>query len=145
MESPSIQRPLDAVVVGAGISGLATAFRLVRAGMRVAVLEASPRPGGALVTREAAGFRFELGPNTVLESDPSLPALIRDCGLGGERLVTAPAARRRWVWHGGRLRALPSGPLAFLFSPLFPPAAKLRLPRDAFVRARPASPAGAGQ
>src|SRR5258708_11939549 len=114
MESPSIQRPLDAVVVGAGISGLAAAFRLVRAGMRVAVLEASPRSGGALVTHEAAGFRFELGPNTVLESDRSLPALIRDCGLGAERVVAAPAAGCRWVWHGGRLRALPSRPLSFL-------------------------------
>jgi oxygen-dependent protoporphyrinogen oxidase len=134
--SSSTARPLDAVVVGAGISGLAAAFRLVRAGMRVAVLEASPRPGGALVTHEAAGFRFELGPNTVLESDPSLPALIRDCGLDGERLVAAPAARRRWVWHDGRLRALPSGPLAFLLSPLFPPAAKLRLLREPWVPAR---------
>jgi oxygen-dependent protoporphyrinogen oxidase len=133
--SSSTERPLDVVVVGAGISGLAAAFRLVRAGLRVAVLEASPRPGGALVTQEAAGFRFELGPNTVLESDPSLPALIRDCGLDGERLVAAPASRRRWVWHDGRLRALPSGPLAFLVSPLFPPAAKLRLLREPFVRA----------
>jgi len=133
VETSSTARPLDAVVVGAGISGLAAAFRLVRAGMRVAVLEASPRPGGALVTHEAAGFRFELGPNTVLESDPSLPALIRDCGLDGERLAAAPAARRRWVWHAGRLRALPSGPLAFLLSPLFPPAAKLRLLREPWV------------
>jgi protoporphyrinogen/coproporphyrinogen III oxidase len=141
--SPSTARPLDAVVVGAGISGLAAAFRLMRAGMRVAVLEASPRPGGALVTADAAGFRFELGPNTVLESDPSLPALIRDCGLDGERVVAAPAARRRWVWHGGRLRTLPAGPLSFLLSPLFPPAAKLRLLREPFVRAPPVPPPGA--
>jgi oxygen-dependent protoporphyrinogen oxidase len=140
--SPSTDPPLDAVVVGAGISGLAAAFRLVRAGLRVAVLEALPRPGGALVTHETAGFRFEFGPNTVLESDPSLPALIRDCGLGGERLVAAPAARRRWVWHDGRLRELPAGPLGFLLSPLFPPAAKLRLLREPFVRAPPAPPGG---
>ena len=137
--SSSTERPVDVVVVGAGISGLAAGFRLMRAGMRVVVLEASQRPGGALVSQEAAGFRFELGPNTVLESDPSLPALIRDCGLDGERLVAAPAARRRWVWHGGRLRALPSGPLAFLLSPLFPPAAKLRLLREPWVAPRPSA------
>ncbi len=134
-------RPYDAVVVGAGISGLAAAFRLVRAGLRVAVLEASSRPGGALLTHETKGFRFELGPNTVLESDPSLPALIRDSGLEGERVVAAPAARRRWVWHGGRLRELPGGPRAFLLSPLFPPAAKLRLLREPWVPA----PAVGGQ
>lgn len=145
MVRSSTEGPLDALVVGAGISGLAAAFRLVGAGLRVAVLEASPRPGGVLLTHEAAGFRFELGPNTVLESDPSLPALIRDCGLGGERLVAAPAARRRWVWHDGRLRALPSGPLAFLLSPLFPPAAKLRLLREPLVRAPPPPPGAQGE
>jgi protoporphyrinogen/coproporphyrinogen III oxidase len=144
--SPSTALPLDAVVVGAGISGLAAAFRLRRAGLRVAVLEASSRPGGALLTQEARGFRFELGPNTVLESDPSLPALIRDCGLGGERIVAAPAARRRYVWHGGRLRALPGGPLALLASPLFSPAAKLRLLREPWVPARqPRGGEGGGQ
>jgi oxygen-dependent protoporphyrinogen oxidase len=128
--SPAGARPLDVVVVGAGISGLAAAFRLARGGMRVAVLEASPRPGGALLTREEGGFRFELGPNTVVESDPGLPSLIRDCGLEGERLAAAPEARRRYLWHRGRLVPLPGGPLSFLLSPLFPASAKLRLLRE---------------
>ena len=39
---------LDAVVVGAGISGLAAAFRLARGGLRVAVLVAAERAGGAI-------------------------------------------------------------------------------------------------
>jgi protoporphyrinogen/coproporphyrinogen III oxidase len=128
--APGSAPPLDAVVIGAGISGLAAAFRLARAGMRVAVLEASPRVGGALLTHAEGGFRFELGPNTVLESDPGLPALLRDCGLEGERVAAAPGARRRYLWHRGRLVALPGGPLSFLSSPLFPAAAKLRLLRE---------------
>jgi oxygen-dependent protoporphyrinogen oxidase len=118
------------VVIGAGISGLAAAFRLARSGMRVAVLEASPRVGGALLTHAEGGFRFELGPNTVLESDPGLPTLIRDCGLEGERVAAAPEARRRYLWHRGRLVALPGGPFSLLRSPLFPAAAKLRLLRE---------------
>ena len=129
----------EAVVVGAGISGLSAAFRLARAGLRVAVLEASPRPGGALVTHDEGGFRFELGPNTVVESDPGLPALIEACGLAGERLAPSPAARRRYVWHRGRLRPLPGGPLAFLLSPLFSPGAKLRLLREPWAPPPPAA------
>jgi oxygen-dependent protoporphyrinogen oxidase len=130
--------PLDVVVVGAGISGLAAAFRLARGGLRVTVLEASPRPGGALLTREEAGFRFELGPNTVVENDPALPALIRDCGLEGERLAAAPEARRRYLWHRDRLVPLPGGPLSFLRSPLFPASAKLRLLREPWAPPPPA-------
>ena len=41
---------LDAVVVGAGISGLASAFGLRRGGLRVQVLDTPARPGGVIGT-----------------------------------------------------------------------------------------------
>lgn len=124
---------LDAVVVGAGISGLTTAFRLARGGMRVAVLEAAERVGGAIETAAQGAWRFELGPNTVVESDESVGRLIRDSGLEGERIVAAPAAKRRYLYKGGRLVPLPANLASFFRSPLFPAAAKLRLLREPWV------------
>lgn len=124
---------IDTLIVGAGISGLTTAFHLARGGKRVAVLEASPRVGGSLETRTDGPWRFELGPNTVLESHESVTRLIREAGLDGEKVTAAPAAKRRYLWKGGRLHPLPSGPLGFLLTPLFPVSAKLRLLREPWV------------
>jgi oxygen-dependent protoporphyrinogen oxidase len=118
---------LDTVVVGGGISGLTAAFHLARAGRRVAVLEAAERVGGAIQTYDDGAWRFEMGPNTVLENDESVGRLIRESGLDGGKITAAPSARRRYLYKGGRLVPLPGGPRGLVTTPLFSPAAKLRL------------------
>ncbi|HYX26780.1 MAG TPA: FAD-dependent oxidoreductase, partial [Thermoanaerobaculia bacterium] len=80
---------LDVLVIGAGISGLTTAFRLARGGLRVAVVEAAGRVGGAIQTHVDGPWRFELGPNTVVENHETVGRLIRDAGLDGEKVVAA--------------------------------------------------------
>ena len=135
---------LDAVVVGAGISGLTAAFHLVQAGARVAVLEAANRVGGAVETWRDGGWLFELGPNTVLDNHPAVGALIAAAGLTGERIEATPAAKRRYLWKGDRLVPLPGGPPGLLTTPLFPFAAKLRLLREPWIAPAPAGASEAG-
>jgi oxygen-dependent protoporphyrinogen oxidase len=123
----------DVLVIGGGISGLTTAFHLVRGGRRVVLLEASPRVGGSLETKTDGPWRFELGPNTVLENHETVTRLIRESGLEGEKVTASPSARRRFLWKAGQLHALPSGPVGFLRTPLFPASAKLRLLREPWI------------
>jgi oxygen-dependent protoporphyrinogen oxidase len=123
----------DVLVVGGGISGLTTAFHLVRGGRRVVLLEASPRVGGSIETRIDGPWRFELGPNTVLENHETVTRLIREAGLEGEKVTASPSAKRRFLWKAGQLHALPSGPVGFLKTPLFPASAKLRLLREPWI------------
>ena len=55
-----------AVVIGGGITGLATAALLAREGLAVTVLEKQPETGGRAGSWETGGFRFDTGPSWYL-------------------------------------------------------------------------------
>ncbi len=55
----------SAVVVGAGLGGLAAAVRLAAAGWRVTVCERSDSAGGKMNRWKTGGFRFDTGPSLV--------------------------------------------------------------------------------
>ena len=52
---------LDAIVVGSGSGGLATAVTLAKAGRRVLVLEQHDQAGGSLHTFVEKGYEFDVG------------------------------------------------------------------------------------
>jgi len=132
-------RAVDAVVVGAGISGLATAHLLRRAGLDVAVYERDERAGGSIQTEKRDGFVFEPGPNSVLDTSEALRQVIVDVGLRERVEFAADAAKNRYIVRDGRLQALPLSPPGLIRSRLFSTGTKLRLLREPFVR--PAPPA----
>lgn len=52
-----------AIVVGAGLGGLATALRLVKRGFKVSVIEKYHQAGGRLNQLKKKGFTFDIGPS----------------------------------------------------------------------------------
>ncbi len=60
----------DAIVIGAGLSGLACARLLHRRGRSVQVLEASDRVGGRVRTEQVDGFRLDRGFQVMLTAYP---------------------------------------------------------------------------
>ena len=52
-----------AIVIGAGIGGLATSIRLAKKGYHVSVFEKNDYPGGKLSTFNLGKYRFDAGPS----------------------------------------------------------------------------------
>jgi oxygen-dependent protoporphyrinogen oxidase len=129
MSAPEV----GAIVVGAGIAGLAAALELQDACSEVYLIDAGDRPGGALRTDHVAGFVIERGPNTVQVRGPMREFLGR-CGLEGELLRAEPASRLRFLYRGGRLEPVPLSLGALLRSDLLSRRGKLRLLAEPLVR-----------
>jgi phytoene desaturase len=55
-----------ALVIGAGVGGIAVASRLAKAGYQVTVVEKQATPGGRLALLSRDGFRFDVGPSLFL-------------------------------------------------------------------------------
>ena len=124
---------IDALVVGAGIAGLAAAHTLQGAGAEVLVVDPADRPGGVMRTDHEAGFVYERGPNTALVKAPMLRFLER-LRLSDQMRPATPAARKRFVYRHGRLVQVPGSPWGLARTPLLSAGAKLRLLSEPFRR-----------
>jgi oxygen-dependent protoporphyrinogen oxidase len=121
-------------IIGGGITGLTAAFRLQQKNIPVTLYEASDRVGGVIQSFRHDGYLAEFGPNTLLETSPKVSALIDDLDLNSRRLYSDPTAKNRYVVRDRRLIKMPESPFGFIATPLFSPAAKLRLLLEPFVR-----------
>ena len=124
---------VDVIVVGGGISGLASAWLLHQRGVRVVLLEAAARTGGTIATARERGCLLESGPNSALETTPLIGSLFADLGIAHKRIAPNAAVHNRYVLRQGRLHALPLTPFAFLATRLFSTRAKLRILREPFI------------
>jgi len=127
--------PFPAIVIGGGISGLACSFHLQQAGIPVRLLEADERPGGVIATEELDGFRFELGPQSFLSTEPLLK-LIDALSLKNELLHADPRAPR-YILFRGKLVPAPLAPPSLLTTPLLGAGTKYRLVTEMFRRTVP--------
>jgi oxygen-dependent protoporphyrinogen oxidase len=84
-------------VVGAGFSGLATAYYLVKQGFKVQVVEKSSRPGGLIRTIDTENGPVETAANGIRNS-VRLEAMCAD--LGVPLIPTRREARARFIFRG---------------------------------------------
>ncbi len=131
---------MTVLVVGGGITGLAAADALGRAGIPTLLVERSDRLGGKVGTERIDGFLVESGPDSFISYRPAAIELARELGLG-EALVRPLEPRTVHVRTGGRFVELPAGmglvlPTRmgpFVTTRMFSPLEKLRMGLDLFL------------
>ena len=118
----------DAVVVGAGVSGLCTAALLCGRGARPVVLESSDRVGGRTASSEFRGHVLDNGFHIMpFYKASALYGVLHRLGLEG-RLELAGVTRIAF-WSGGAFSKYPRGISDILRLGLVPPISRLRLLR----------------
>ncbi len=117
----------QAIVVGAGISGLTAARQLKKAGVDVALLEAQHAVGGAMQSERRDGFILERGPFNVLVRDNAFHELLLEAGDELGPVQAAEAANARYLYKDGDIHRVPMGLGPLMKSPLLSFGAKVKV------------------
>lgn len=120
----------DVIIIGAGLTGLSTAFYLKQKGLNFIVLEKEKRTGGAIHSHNENGFVFEEGPNTGVIGNPEIAELFELLGMQPE--TANDDAEKRLILKNNAWHPLPSGAISFLKTPLFSLSDKIKIAFEPF-------------
>ncbi|MDB4614086.1 protoporphyrinogen oxidase [bacterium] len=98
-------------VIGGGLTGLATAHRLlaIDSQLEVTVFEARQHCGGHIATQTQPGFLIERGADSFITNKPAAVELCRELGIEDQLIPTNDTFRRSLVLRNGRPTPVPSG------------------------------------
>jgi len=127
------------IIVGGGVSGLATAW-ILRGKAReegvelgITLLEKENRLGGKIWSIKEDGYLCEWGPNGFLDSKPQTLDLCKALHADSQLLRSNDNARKRFIYSGGILNRLPENGPSFLKSSLISWPGKIRLAMEPFI------------
>lgn len=117
----------DVIIIGGGVSGLATGHALMMRGQDVQVLERQKTAGGNAISERFNGFLMEHGPSTFNASLPDAVAHIDALGLLNNAQDLGPNVKRRYLRDQGKLTGISTHPLGFFLSGYLSPKARFAL------------------
>jgi oxygen-dependent protoporphyrinogen oxidase len=133
------------VIIGGGITGLATAYYLQKQdAVHVTLIESSSRLGGKITSVREDGFLIEGGPDSFITQKAGGIALCHELGLDGDLTPSNSEHKTTYVVSGGKLHAMPEGMMLmaptmmvpFLRSRLISWPGKMRMGMEMFLPRR---------
>jgi protoporphyrinogen oxidase len=104
-------------IIGGGLAGLSTAYRLCQRGFQVHLLEAEPNLGGLVGTFDIGGTRIEQFYHHIFSTDTTIQALIDELGLA-DRLTWRES--KVGIFYDGRVYDFVTPLDLMRFSPISP-------------------------
>ena len=128
--------PIKIAIIGAGLSGLSTAYLLGKKlpEADISVYEKNASAGGKVISDTTSEFTHEKGPNGFLSSRREIYELCQELGL--DVLYSNQDAAIRYLWMDGQLKSIPNGPGSMMLWPELSLKTKLSLMGDLFQKAR---------
>ncbi|WP_210126050.1 protoporphyrinogen oxidase [Staphylococcus sp. GDY8P85P] len=128
-------------IIGAGITGLASAYYLKHytPDVDVTIFEATNRPGGKIQTYRNEGYTIELGPESYLGRKTIMTDIAKDIGLGDDLITNETgqsyiyAKNKLYPIPGGSIMGIPTDIKPFLKTKLISPFGKLRAGLDLVI------------
>lgn len=122
----------NVAVIGAGVSGLAAAYKLKSNGVKVTVFEAEGRAGGKLRSVSHHDLVWDEGANTMTESEVEVKSLLDDLGLR-EKQQFPIAQNKRYIVRNGMPVLIPTNPVALIKSNFLSAQSKLQIILEPFL------------
>ena len=119
-------------IIGAGITGLTTAFYLKKAGVSYTIFEKSNKIGGVMQSKTDGPFLYETGPNSGVISHAEMADLFDDLQGKCELELANDASEKRLIWKKDNWHPLPAGLISAVTTPLFKFTDKLRVLGEPF-------------
>lgn len=131
---PNSVRENPILILGGGISGLATAYFLKKRNRPFLLFEKSDDVGGVFKSSEYENHILDFGPNSIRDKNGLIQEIVTDLGLEDEMLEISESFKTRYLLKEGNLKAV-SSPLSLLKSDLISWKGKLKALSEVFKKA----------
>ncbi len=113
-------------IIGAGISGLSTAYFLKQNNIKnITLFESEDKPGGVISTFKNKKYKYEVGPNTLSISDSRVNNMFNNLNL--KIIYPSSTASNRFILRDKAIYKLPTSFISFLLTNFFSLRTKFRI------------------